>query len=85
MVVMEPQSIPNVEQQAYGRIRRLSQKNPRTFTYCLVWSVSEIETKVFRRQNVRKHLGKSSDANNSDDVAINQAQDSASNPWDDMA
>lgn len=57
MVVMESQSIPNIEKQAYGQIQRISQNHPKIFTYCLVWSDSEIETKVIRRKNARSILG----------------------------
>lgn len=49
VVLMEPDSF-SIEVQAYGRVDRIGQKNPFSYSYRLIDAGSEIEKKIIKRQ-----------------------------------
>ena len=51
---IEPTYVLKDELQAYARIQRISQKNPRTYTYRFVNKDSAIEKKIIERQILRR-------------------------------
>jgi SNF2 family DNA or RNA helicase len=54
MVLMEPEYEFVNELQAYGRIHRIGQMNPCSYSYRLINSASEIERRIVERQKARK-------------------------------
>jgi len=53
LVLMEPEYEFVNELQAYGRVHRIGQKNPCSFSFRLINSASDIEKKIIERQKAR--------------------------------
>ena len=58
LLLVEPDFIKTVEDQAYSRIRRINQNNPETFTYRLWCSGVKVEHAIIKRQVLRAEFKK---------------------------
>ncbi|KAJ6171488.1 hypothetical protein N7470_000555 [Penicillium chermesinum] len=61
LVLMEPCFMEGAERQAFARIRRIGQQNPRTYGIRLTTDNSECERQIERRQMFRRQLRKAED------------------------